>query len=679
MDILQATLEKQLADLQPEATPPLPPEPPGFWQNLRALKRTDAPPAYRTHRWQDLDTFRKTVAASLRSYMAEPDPDYMLLIPAPPGSGKTWAGVDFAHWVYATTQHRVLYAGPRKTFVDDILQTSTAQGQDTGQWYAWLTRQKDDQNQDLHTCNYPDEINVWMQRGYEANKFCGGVCGWKYVNDGCPYHKQKKRTEPLIYGHHLHVINGHALMDDFAVIIGDESPLGSFVRDIIVPTSKIYDPNLPYESSISLLLNELQQVCESGRSLHGRELIDWLGQQNVYTACAEYHDPESGIGVVTPAVRTVNDAEKAPYNFLPDFFGILRRESNAHLSSTETYIARLWTGKNGLTIQTRNYTAPELPSHVVWFDATGTAELYKAMFQRPVQVLDAQIKMDGNIYQVVDRSNGKGSLITTKKDEEGEPVTDENGKPVLQETSKAIQLKRQIDHISAQYERPALIVHKSIEESYEQDTEHFYGARGTNRLQGCDVLIVAGTPMPPFYQIVKMAAALFPERMRLFDTRWWTVDKQFNFTGDEGEGYTYPVSQFADPELNIFLWQMREAEIIQAAHRSRMLFRGTDVDVYLLTNIPIDELPPSRLLHIRELFGAPEGVDVWKWTAVVEFADLETERKGHVTVTDFVDNLGVDRRTASKYMDGLIAGGKWQQAIAPSSGGRPSKSISRLP
>ena len=179
MDILQAALAEQLASLQPEPIPPPPDEPPGFWQNLRALKRTDAPPAYHQRQWQDLDTFRQTVAARLRSYMAEKDPEYMLLIPAPPGSGKTWAGVEFAHWVYEQTQHRVLYAGPRKTFVKYILQTATDQGQDIGQWYAWLTRQKDDQNPDLHTCNYPDEINVWMQRGYEANKFCGGVCGWE--------------------------------------------------------------------------------------------------------------------------------------------------------------------------------------------------------------------------------------------------------------------------------------------------------------------------------------------------------------------------------------------------------------------------------------------------------------------------------------------------------------------
>lgn len=675
MDILQAALEKQLAEFQPEAPTPLPPEPPGFWQNLRALKRTEAPPAYHVRQWQDIETFRRTVAARLRSYMAEVDPKHMLLIPAPPGSGKTWAGVDFAHWVYETTQHRVLYAGPRKEFYGDILDTAVRQNLDLNLWYDWKARQSHETDIELHNCNHIGKITEWMQMGYEGMNFCSTVCGWDYVNGGCKYHAQKERTEPLVYGHHMHVTLGHPLAKEFAVVVGDELPIDAFVREWTIPPSRVKFADVPLEWPLSPMLYDLNRLCAMGitNPQSGPELLQQMGGAE---AIRDAIDDEvlalfSSAQIAPPPLNSNGDLDRIPANYLPTFLPILKAEATAAAAGHD-YPHRLSVDKSGLTILTRRQVNPQYKSHMIWFDATGTEALYRTMFGRDVEVLDAQPRPAGRIFQVTDRANGKSSIIRRDKDKE----TGELGEPT--ETNRAGQLRAQIAKICSGYSNPAIITYQALEESLadqgHQSVRHFYGSRGTNDFEECDVLVVAGTPMIPIPAIIQTAKCLWPERMRPFDATFSPVDRAYQHTGDDGEGYAYPVSQFTDPDLNTLLWQRREGEIVQSAHRSRMLSRLTDV--YLLTNIPIEELPPNRLMTIRELFGAPEGVDVFKWGAVVEFI----EGRDFVTSPDLVDGMGINREAANKYLGIFVEqyGWSWQVGIRrPGARGPAPKTIGK--
>ena len=637
------------------------PPKPGYTAGLhRHVKRLDGPPEYHQPAWQSLSEFRQTMTDTLRVYMQIPDPDFMLLIPAPPGSGKTWAGVDFAHWVYDNTAHRVLYAGPRRAFYDEIILTSVRQENDLRQWYDWKPR-REHEDPELHTCNHTAKINQWLGMGYDGMDFCSTVCGWDYVNKGCPYHAQKSRTEPLIYGHHLHVTLGHPMAKDFAVVIGDELPISAVTHEWTIPGDRVQLKDTPYESPLAPLLHELNKICEmKPEFLVGPALLDALGGP---VAIVEAVDDEllalfADAIIMAPPLNSSGDLAHVPANFLPTFLPILRREADAALSGLD-YPHRLMIDKRGLTILTRRAVNPQMPKHMIWFDATGSADLYEAMFQRPVHVLDAQPKPAGRIFQVTDRGNGKGSLI--QRTEDGP-----------EETSKAIQLRAQIDYICKDYKNPGIISHMALEDGIAQETRHFYGSRGTNDFEECDVLIVAGTPMIPAHQIEKAARCLWPERMRPFDKEFITIERSYQFSGNEGEGYSYPVAQFVDSDLNILLEQYREFEIVQAAHRSRMLFRETDV--WLLTNIPIDQLPPHKLLTLRELFDAPLGVDVFRWQAVVEFI----ENQDIVTVPDLVEAVGINREAAKKYMAIFVSdyGWEWVEGIRrPGARGPAPKSI----
>ena len=645
-------LRQFVADLELAETP-APVEPTNLFGLQRALAECE-PPNMERVRGQSIDQARQAIAQAMRDYAMIEHPEHMLLIPAPPGTGKTWAGVDFAHWQFERTGRRGFYAGPRHDFMADILQAAEKQDRDTGQWYEWLSRKNDDDDEARHTCKHEEPINTWMRRGYKGMDFCSKICGWEYINNGCPYHKQKKRPEPLIFGQHAHVTLGHPLMHEFNIIIGDENPMSTFVKETHIPAKWILPPDAPFDQPLTEILNEMRRLCDNGTRLHGPDLMKALGPHRVIDACQRFVMPVGG-AVFTPNIRKPEEAENVTWNYLAEFVPMLEMEAMATAAEVD-FLHRIYLSETGLEFLTRQHINEQAPEHIIWFDATGRPELYEALFERPVQVADVRPELTGRIFQVIDRANGKGSLIDQKQNQ----------------THRVPQLKAQIDHITRNFKNPGIITFQALTEEFEEQTGHFYGSRGTNAFEACDVLIVAGTPQPPLFQIEKQAKSIWRKRMRPFDPTWYALPRPFMYEAN-GKGFAYPVSMYADPELNAILWQYREAEIIQAAHRARILFR--DVPVYLMTNIPIDELPPFKLLSIRELMGAPEGVDVFLWSDVLKWADEQFARFGAIVTSDFVNKFGINKRTALKYMDELVQGGGWELAIVKSTGGRPPKAI----
>jgi hypothetical protein len=68
-------------------------------------------------------------------------------------------------------------------------------------------------------------------------------------------------------------------------------------------------------------------------------------------------------------------------------------------------------------------------------------------------------------------------------------------------------------------------------------------------------------------------------------------------------------------------------------------------------------------MQIRELFGAPQDVDVFLWREVVAFVRVVEREHGHVTATHLVDGLNLNKRSASMYLYALLATGEWEPAI----------------
>lgn len=584
------------------------------------------------------------IADAITTYLADPMPSSMLLIAAPAGIGKTTFGVETAERA-AAAGDRVMYVGPRREFFSDV----QALAKRPSWWYAWQPRHAGDAETGFGaTCRWSRQISTWMERGYAARPFCSNprICGWNYVHDSCRYYAQQRQTAPIVFAQYEHIALGHMLLEQMRLVIGDELPIRAFLYPWRIPPAAIV-PEGMVESGAAALLKRLHTLATVPRATWaGDELLAALGGPAAVVAAAEGWRDD--IAAVEPDLRNPDAVDDVPYYHLPTTLALLKREAERALQALPS-ISRVRVDASGLTLLLRRVPR-QLPPHVIWLDATANAPLYATLFNRPVTVVRPQVAMQGRVRQVWSGLNNKQAMV-------GGPAKTEH-------------VRAQITRIlSRGYTRPAIISYKDLVKDLLPDDEtlhtHFGGSRGTNRLQQCDCLIVVGAPQPPTPQLLDMAAMLYHERDEPFNTAWSTRDIPF-----DGQPWAWPIGGFWDDgDLQTLVEQTRESELVQALHRARPLIR--DVDVWLLTNVPLSGVP-TDLVGLRDLFDAPEGVDSYRWPEVVRLADARMDAAGMVTTADLVAAGLCQKPAAKKYLDALAQQQGWQIVTAPASGrGQP--------
>ncbi len=634
---MATSFERLLLGLQPQQPPddgPLPEEPEGLRGAPWGRQVQKVVPALGEEGPQiSSEELRVAIDRGVRAHLAHPAPDHVLLIPAPPGSGKTTLTARIVEDI-AGTGERVLYLGPRHAFFEDLLRA----GRHPGLWYEWMPRQTGDKGK-VETCRHAEAVAAWMQRGYRGWEFCRQVC-IRRGTPQCRYHAQAKTDARIIFGQHQHLFGGHPMQ--FRMLIGDECPVGAACWEWWIPTKHMVPPQMPTREPFTEMLFRMQGLSERGdMRLAGKPLLEALGGVEEVTSVLERSVIPLDIVAAAPSLRIAEDAFRAPYFHLPALGFLLGREARAAKAGKD-YPARVILTETGLILLLRRRPQEKLPRKQVWLDATANERIYRAILGQPVQVLRHLVKARGQIVQVYDRANGKGSFV------------DRSG---ARKPGAVSQLRRQVKEIARGYSNAGIITHRVLEDEFPEMPlrGHFAAERGTNRFQDVDCLIVAGTPQPPLPEIEKMARMIFLERMEPFDTTWTAQLRPYTYLDpDEGQpweerGRAYPCSGYwKDADLQAVLEQVREAEVLQAAHRARPNNRD-DVTVYLLTNLPIPGLPITQLKSIREVMGAPEGVDVFRWPDVKAFADLFWEQGKPITTTTIMEWLEVARPAAVKY------------------------------
>lgn len=592
------------------------------------------------------------IERAITEYLADPMPGHMLLIAAPAGIGKTTLGVRAAETVAAGGQ-KVMYVGPRKEFFSDLMRFATR----PQWWYAWQPRHDGGAIGLDATCRWAGPIAQWQQRGYDAKSFCSNprVCGWAYMHTACKYYAQEQHAKDIIFAQYEHVAMGHLLMQKMHLIIGDELPIRAFLHPWTIPAAAIVPPNME-PGPIADLAQRLRTLASVPKvSWSGPELLEALGGAAHVEVLARAYRQDVSFAAYEPELRSAYDAEDVPYFHLPWLMQLLHREAERALGGADS-ISRVRVNSSGLTLLLRR--APRnLPPHVIWLDATANTAMYETLFRRPISVVRPDVALTGTVRQLWAGLNNKMGLST-----EG-----------TLGGAKVDHVRQQIARIlSRGYLHPAFISYKDIVRSLlpaEHVTTdalaHFGGSRGTNRLQDCDCLIVVGAPQPPTPQLLDMAAMLYHERDEPFDATWSTLDRPF-----EGQPWAWPIGGFwNDAALQTLLEQARESELVQAVHRARPLIR--DVDVWLLTNVPLSDLP-VELVSLRELFDAPSGVDPYRWPEVVQLAEQRMAAAGIVTTADLVDAKLCKAPAAKLYLEALAARHDWTIVRAPAAGrGQP--------
>jgi hypothetical protein len=649
-------------------------EPPSYAGDSlrRGLKRVPLSRATRTY--QTIDEGMQMIRDRITSYLAESDPGRMLLIAAPAGIGKTTLAIETAERWAMEGRPKAMYVGPRKDFFADIRALSAAAGRIPAAvfdnwWYPWQGHHDGGQIALDATCRYAGQIHQWMQRGYGALSFCQQprVCGWDYIKDTCRYHRQRETSQPILYTQYEHVSLGHPLLDHCGLIIGDELPLRAFLYTTddrpgwIIPPDKIVPSDMEH-GELRALLATLATLsvhpAPKATLWSGPALLDALGgAAHVLAVCQAAQIPSSALAYA-PALRSPYEVEDLPFFHLPKLVGLLTREAEAAIAG-RAQIARVQVDRFGLHLLMRR-TPANLPPHVIWLDATANAAMYETLFERPVEVVQPEVKLAGRIYQMWASLNNKGQFL------EG-PAESAQAK---QAAAKLANVRAQIAQIAeVGYEQIGYIGHKSIIEALAPgpaDTfSHFGGARGTNRFAECDCLIVVGTPQPTTATILDIATMLYEERDDPFDATWSTRDLPFADTT-----YAYPIGGFwNDRDLQTLLEQFRDAELVQAIHRARPLRRN--IDIWLLTNMPLSGLA-VELVSLHQLFGAPEGTDPYRWPAVTAFAQERIAAVNLITSADLVHAGLCTQTTAVRYIQALAQQQDWEIVTAPASGrGKP--------
>jgi len=573
-------------------------------------------------------------------YLETPNPDHMLLIEAPPGFGKTHVMAKVASEL-ANEGKRVFWAGVRHALYFDVLQEVDKIGASRAQWMEWLPHQDETLSGGITTCIYPKDAIKWMQRGNPLFEFCKNLCGIPYMQNDCLYYEQARHPKPIVYGHHNHVFLGNTLLanNKFDLLIGDENPISSVLRRWHIPAKNIIPDNLNPLHPLYHLCRAVASCVEQKRDLSGAVLVEALGgRKAVVGACRAFREFDSRRKYITP-FRNPQDAPQH-YDYFSELVMLLERECDGILDEGENYISRVSIHNDtiegwGLLLKSRRNPSPALPAHVIWCDATPKKLIYEQVFKRKVEVVRLDAPRIGKIYQVSNSLNNISSLF--RRDANGERTPHPSFVTLSDFVHKLVEEKG--------YERWAVATYKDGEDLFETPyTMHFGGNRGTNQWRNGEgapqAVFVVGAPMPPVVEIEDMAGMIWEKRVNKFDATWSKVDKKSNF--------------WNDPILADLTWLLRESEIIQTVHRSGVNIR--EVDVYLLTNLPIDELPPDETVTWKDALNVPDGIAPAQWLKVCDWADEIKAEQGVVTIEAFMQR-GVSRNSANKYVDALIERG----------------------
>lgn len=223
----------------------------------------------------------------------------------------------------------------------------------------------------------------------------------------------------------------------------------------------------------------------------------------------------------------------------------------------------------------------------------------------------------------------------------------------------------------------------------------FGNLRGTNDLDGYDILNIAGVPGPEHFDIIDMATALDRSRIQSFFTLDDCGKRKAIFThemreyrlsaaglaqiraayGEQFGAIARRIGVYSDRTLEAVHSQLREAELVQSIHRARINVHPADVMLY--TSIPTAE-PLDAIFDVLPI--APTGIP-WKlWTETLEPWLAKRHEAGEtITYAMLAHAVGLSEKhvRAQKWLDSIAMyqPSLWQAGSLEPAGGRPKKGL----
>lgn len=411
----------------------------------------------------------------------------------------------------------------------------------------------------------------------------------------CRYSRQFREKGSAVYMV-PHVRTPHPTQHDGIVI--DEFDISTWISDRIITISMLHKALAPWptDSTGDQFLRAIQGMITDATQAHAADpkaplphgaalfdllnrqcngqLVAWLGAlgQDDY-ACNERPWPTLDIHEVDAEAHA---AAWAPV-VMPHILKALIAEL-AHWQHGETWNSRLRIGASpdGLALiiaEPLRFEAGKLPPLTI-LDATADDALMRRIWQRPITIERAEVDPPAHMQHIAVRTGKRyGKYAMT------------NGahrdRYVARAIAEAKYLLAELDPDGSKSRagHVGLITFRDCERDIGDaleipavQTGHFWGMRGSNRLEACEILLIIGTPAPAPDQVVGLARALY-----------------FGETAIN-EAYDEETGTWIDPRVQHLAEYLIRAELTQCAHRNRPLRHDGHV-VISMCHSEIDFLP----------------------------------------------------------------------------------------
>ena len=254
-------------------------------------------------------------------------------------------------------------------------------------------------------------------------------------------------------------------------------------------------------------------------------------------------------------------------------------------------------------------------------DGTASPEILRAFIPGLVMSDEIRVERNARVIQVSDRTFWKGSLFNSSKAEGDDRLaspdlwkeirgfieTVASDAKTLVVTNKPIRCE-----LTGEDRKTSLPISRKFGEA---DVAHFGNIRGSNEFEDHDAVIILGREQPGVRDMEKRAMAIW------YDTKEPIQRITPNFNGAttyrkssrpyvmrDGSMRLDITAVHPDPLVQAVVEQTREAEMLQAIDRLRLIHSERRKTVYILCSIPLD-LPVDELLTWKQLIGDRRLID----------------------------------------------------------------------
>ena len=455
----------------------------------------------------------------------------------------------------------------------------------------------------------------------------------RYTNrfDSCQYYRQfnpQPHTTIVAASAWLHLPQLPHLLHQAKVVIIDEDFLDHVFERVTIGHQNLQDAIGFVRHQLTEYAGQLEPILEALAKATLQDTVTAFKNQratalarsiNLKTFSQHYYEI---VGQLPP--------ETLPSLPLINILSVLKEKPN---KLTQMLVV----GRDVLTWRKLHKFTSNLP--VVVLDATGPERLYRPIFpRRQIEVDEANAKMVAQVWQICDERLPNQSFLSGTKTDQVKTIIDALYKNRANLGADGFAVIGR-DNVVASLNLPTQII-----------TGHYWGVRGSRAFEGCHTLVLVGAAEPDFVDVGLQADLLFGReipRTPIEQTR------PYYLTSTPGKSWAAWVKSYADPDLQAFYERLREGEMTQAAFRIRPL-EGPHKLIVVLSNLPLQGLPPTELMSMNEL-EARLGIKEPPITQRVLLTRkrLRTQLGKEPTQDQIAKAVGVGRRFVGKILGSL--------------------------